>query len=157
MKFSATICTLTAFALIQSASAQSATCSDQTVIDTCASNQDIYLKTCADADYPCLCKWHTAKLSCYDSCLLSGARASEKGLKDTFCSIAQTYSTNTSSVVPSIAPATLLPSSSLASALPSASSSTVSTKASSDSVMTYDVIGQSVFMFVAATTTFMFL
>ncbi|KAI8968475.1 hypothetical protein BDF20DRAFT_916990 [Mycotypha africana] len=137
MKSTYTVLVLAAF-LVQWVSAQSTTaCAAQNVLDTCLSNEDNYLKTCINADYACLCKWHTAKLSCYDNCPSSLGRPAQQGLKDTYCSIAQTY-TNTTSAVSSIVAATATPvsSASASAALPSSSSSNQPTS-TSDSPMNY--------------------
>ncbi|KAI9349372.1 hypothetical protein BD770DRAFT_394962 [Pilaira anomala] len=91
MKF---IYSLASVAVIcQLVSAQSPTCGAQEILNTCLSNQDIYLKTCTDQDYACLCKWHTTKLSCFDNCPQDMGRPFVQGSKDTFCSIAKTYNT----------------------------------------------------------------
>ncbi|KAI9480928.1 MAG: hypothetical protein EXX96DRAFT_564739 [Benjaminiella poitrasii] len=129
-------------AFSQLIAAQTVGCAAQNVLDTCLSNEDNYLKTCIDRDYSCLCKWHTAKLSCYDNCPQNLGRASQQGLKDTFCSIAQTYSNATSSSIApvSVPSATAKPSNTVSSAVPSASVSSVNSTASSMSISKHDYI-----------------
>ncbi|KAG2232022.1 hypothetical protein INT48_000577 [Thamnidium elegans] len=91
MKFIFTL--VSAFVFSQLVFAQSPACTAQEVLTTCLSMEDTYLKTCTAQDYACLCKWHTEKLSCFDSCPQDVGRPFVQGSKDTFCSIAKTYNT----------------------------------------------------------------
>ena len=136
----------------QLVSAQVPACAAQEVLNTCISNEDTYLKTCVDQDYACLCKWHKAKLSCYDNCPNDLGMAMVKGQKDTFCSIAQTYNTTTSSssMAASMTASTTISSNSASVALPSSSSPTI---ASSSSTSNRHYIGQGL-MFVAGVITY---
>ncbi|KAL9545846.1 hypothetical protein MBANPS3_006957 [Mucor bainieri] len=149
LTFVALVSTVT---LSQLVLAQTVPCAAQEVLNTCLSNEDNYLKTCQGQDYACLCKWHKAKLSCYDNCPNDLGMALVKGSKDTFCSIAQTYNTTASSsaVASSVAPATSISGSSASVALPSSSSSTT---ASSSSTSNHHYIGQGL-IFVAGVTAY---
>ncbi|KAI7892325.1 uncharacterized protein EV154DRAFT_505568, partial [Mucor mucedo] len=143
--------------LSQSVSAQSPSCAAQEVLNTCLSNEDTYLKTCIDQDYACLCKWHTAKLSCFDNCPQDLGRGSSQGLKDTFCSIAKTYNTTTSSsssvAVSTVVSSTKLPSNTPTIVVPTNSIATNTTGAASTSMSATYGVGQSVLMLVAGVTT----
>ncbi|GAA5803812.1 hypothetical protein EDC94DRAFT_691943 [Helicostylum pulchrum] len=143
------------FVLSQLVSGQSPACTAQEVLTTCLSTEDIYLKTCTDQDYACLCKWHTAKLSCFDSCPQDVGRPFVQGSKDTFCSIAKTYNTTASSaVLPSVAISSQVVASNSASVLlPSHSASSNTTTASTSMSTSSYGVGQSVFMVVAGITT----
>ncbi|KAI8639443.1 hypothetical protein BD408DRAFT_266651 [Parasitella parasitica] len=157
MKFTF-VALISSIAFSQLVSAQVAACAAQQVLTTCLSNEDTYLKTCLDrgtfVDYSCLCKWHTAKLSCYDNCPNDPGMPFAKGSKDTFCSIAQTYNTTTSSssVAPSVAASTTIPSNSASVALPSSSSSTT---ASSSSTSNHHYIGQGLMVMAGVTAYFL--
>ncbi|KAI7906543.1 uncharacterized protein BX663DRAFT_548711 [Cokeromyces recurvatus] len=147
------------FAFSQMVAAQTAACAAQNVLDTCLSNEDNYLKTCIDRDYACLCKWHTAKLTCFDNCPQNLGRASQQGLKDTFCSIAQTYNNITSSsIAPSSTPsATAKPSNNVVSIMPSVPSSNSTSTSTSMSISNLNYLEQSLFMLIATAVTFSYL
>ncbi|CEP18129.1 hypothetical protein [Parasitella parasitica] len=153
MKFTF-VALVSSIAFSQLVSAQVAACAAQQVLSTCLSNEETYLKTCQGQDYACLCKWHAAKLSCYDNCPNDPGMPFAKGEKDTFCSIAQTYNTTTSSssVAPSVAASTTIPSNSASVALPSSSSSTT---ASSSSTSNHHYIGQGLMVMAGVTAYFL--
>ncbi|KAI9272996.1 hypothetical protein BDA99DRAFT_281032 [Phascolomyces articulosus] len=62
------------------------TCPAQTVFDQCKQNEDNYLNTCKQLDYACLCKWQTAKVSCWDTCPDDIERSTQAALMTTYCS-----------------------------------------------------------------------
>ncbi|KAI9499515.1 hypothetical protein BDB00DRAFT_783016 [Zychaea mexicana] len=63
-------------------------CTAANVFTQCLQNEQDYLKTCKDQDFACLCKWNTAKLSCWDNCPNDPARATQAGLVSNYCAIA---------------------------------------------------------------------
>ncbi|KAI8384740.1 uncharacterized protein BYT42DRAFT_563506 [Radiomyces spectabilis] len=76
-------------ALTEKASAQNTTtpCAAQDVFTLCQSNQDTYIKGCQLEDFQCLCRWHKAKLSCWDNCPNDAGRHTQDGLVTTYCSM----------------------------------------------------------------------
>ncbi|KAI8388108.1 uncharacterized protein BYT42DRAFT_558976 [Radiomyces spectabilis] len=76
--------------------AQIPACAAQAVFNLCLQNEDGYLKMCSNEDYNCLCKWHTAKLACWDNCPNDPARSAQDGLQQTFCAIAKAHNSTTS-------------------------------------------------------------
>lgn len=154
MKF-ALITFASTIALTQFVAAQVSSCGAQQILDTCLEREKNYFKYCSppESDYPCLCKVNTALLSCYDNCPQDLGKANIQGLRDTYCSIAKTYNTTSSSAVAvSSAAATNIPSSSVIAPLPS--SSVATSNNSTSAAMSVDRQGGvAVTLFVAGITS----
>ncbi|KAI7847750.1 hypothetical protein BDC45DRAFT_525237 [Circinella umbellata] len=86
MKFTTSTFVVAMVALTQTIEAQQSSCLAQTVFDLCKANEDNYLSTCKQTDYACLCKWQTAKVSCWDTCPDDVQRGTEAALMTTYCS-----------------------------------------------------------------------
>ncbi|KAI8148946.1 hypothetical protein BJV82DRAFT_708803 [Fennellomyces sp. T-0311] len=76
-------------------------CTAATVFNQCLTDQDIYLKTCKDQEFSCLCKWNQAKLSCWDNCPSDPSRATQQGLVQNYCAIASANAPSSTSALPS--------------------------------------------------------
>ncbi|CAO3654493.1 unnamed protein product [Mucor hiemalis] len=154
MKF-ALIAFASSIALSHFVAAQVSSCAAQQILDTCLDREKNYFKYCSppESDYACLCKVNTALLTCYDNCPQDIGKANIQGYKDTYCSIAKTYNTTTSSVVAmSSVAATNIPSNSVIAPLPS--SSITATKNSTSAAMSVDRQGGvAVTLFVAGITS----
>ncbi|KAI9322242.1 hypothetical protein BX666DRAFT_1893012 [Dichotomocladium elegans] len=76
----------TASTAMQPTSTTTASCAAQTVFDQCKQNEDNYLHTCKQEDYACLCRWQTAKVSCWDTCPEDTEKEAQKSLMTSYCS-----------------------------------------------------------------------
>ncbi|KAI9312187.1 hypothetical protein BX666DRAFT_861137 [Dichotomocladium elegans] len=102
MRFLPVLVSTAAFMIAHQTLAQtSADCVDPQVFVQCLSDQDVYLRTCKDQEFACLCKWNTVRLQCWDnSCPNDSARGTQAALVQNYCAIADALSPSASSAAP---------------------------------------------------------